>query len=257
MTRSTLQTSLALLLAGVFLATQPGASCVSDSSSDDSSTRSPVESGDANEIPRRAAIVREGKGPLEFTADADGDLYVQDLKDEITIVSHRIHRGDKVTVVPDDNRVRLDDDSIYKGDLKKDHTHRIYLLRDRRFDDDRKSDSRNDRDKDSKKETRNDRNLTAVTINSKDRGPYNERGVPKDARMMDQGKNREMTFVTSVSGRVFVFDVENDRVVATPQIDARQVFKFAPGIDRITIDDKRVGTYDFDPDSQYRIYFAR
>lgn len=245
---SSLKLPLFYLALMALLATQPGASCVSDTSSgDDSSSREPVNKDDPNEIPRRAVVVTEGRGPIDYTADADGDVYVQDLKDETTVVTHRIHRGEKVSVTPDDNRVRLEDDSIYKGDLKKDHVHRIYLLRDRRFDD------RNTRD-----DNRNDRNdnLTPITINSKDKGPYGEKGVPKDARMMDQGMGREMTFVTSVDGRVFVFDVKNDRVVATPEIDARQVFKFSPGIDRITIDDKKVGRYDFDPNSQYRIYFS-
>lgn len=251
MRHASIRTSALLLLAGAFLATQPGASCVSDTSSGDPAPRTPIDTDNPNEIPRRASLVKEGRGPLLYTTDADGDLYVQDLKDETTIVSRRVHRGDKIAVLPDENRVRLDDDSIFKGNLKKDHVHRIYLLRDRRFDD------RNDDNRDNgKNDDRND-NLTGIQINTKDRGPNNERGVPKDARLMDQGKGREMTFVTSVSGKVFVFDVEHDRVVATPQIAARQTFKFSPGIDRVMVDGKRVGSYDFDPNSQYRIYFAR
>jgi hypothetical protein len=255
-----MRTSALLLLVGAFLATQPGASCVSDTSSGDPTPRTPIDTDNPNEIPRRASIVKEGRGTLEYSVDADGDLYVQDLKDEVTVVAHRVHRGDKISVLPDDNRVRLDDDSIYKGNLKKDHVHRIYLLRDRRFDDrdNRNNDNRkNDDRNDSKNDDRRDNNLTGVQINTKDRGPNNERGVPKDARMMDQGKGREMTFVTSVPGKVYIFDVEHDRVVATPEIDARQVFKFSPGIDRVMIDGKRAGNYDFDPNSQYRIYFAR
>ena len=252
MKTSHLKLPIFYLALSAFLATQPGASCLSDSSSDGSSpARTPIDAGNPNEIPRRASIVKEGRGTLEYSADADGDLYVQDLKDEVTVVSRRVRRGEKISVLPDENRVRLDDDSIYKGNLKKDHVHRIYLLRDRRFDD-RNADNRDN----DKNDNRND-SPTGIQINTKDRGPNDERGVPKDARMMDQGKGREMTFVTSVSGTVYVFDVKNDRVVATPQIGARQTFKFSPGIDRVMIDGKRVGTYDFDPDSQYRIYFAR
>lgn len=248
-----------LFCIGAFLATQPGASCVSDTSSDDSSSsssRPPLNDehdDDPNYIPRRAPIVAEGRGTITWTADADGTVYVQDLKDERTIVQHRIHRGEHLAVTPDENRVRLQDDSISKDDLKKDHVHRIYVLRDRRFDDDRRgNDQQNNgwRGNDSHGDN-------AIDINTKDRGPHNERGVPKDAKLMDEAKRRETSFAPSVDGKVFVFDVNDSRVVATAAIGAKQTFKFSAKDDRVTVDDRRVGRWDFDPDHSYRVYFSR
>lgn len=221
-------TSLATI---ALLATQPGASCVSDTSSDGSSpSNSPVDT-DSNEIPRRAAIVKEGRGAIEWTADSDGDLYVQDLKSETTIVTRRIHRGEKVSVVPDENRVRLDDDSIYKGDLKKDHVHRIYLLRDARFNDrDQHDHARND-----------DRNG----------------GVPSHAKVIGEGANKEISFEADHDGKAYVLESDTRKLVATVDIEKGERFVFSPGADKISVAGKRVVARDFDPNLKYRVYFNR
>lgn len=209
--------------------TQLGAGCVSNTSSGPGTQ---VEDK-INEIPRRAAILREGRGTLEFTTDTDGDLYVQDLKDVRTIVTHRVHRGQVVRVVPDENRVRLDDDSIYTGDLKKNHVHRVYLLRDRRFEEDRKSD-RNNRDDD-----RND----------------NRNAVPSSAKLIGEGQNKELSFKADHSGRAYLIEADTRKLMATVDLDRGERFTFSPGSNRVTVDGRKVVSKDFDTRFKYRVYF--
>ena len=141
---SSLKTPALLLAVAAILVTQPGASCVSDSDgrTGGGTNYPPPETPggrpipvDAEGIPRWASIVAEGRGDISWRADADGDMYVQDLRREQIVVEHRIHRGERVTVTPSDNHVRIDDNTIYRDDLKSDDVHRIYIDRDHRFED--------------------------------------------------------------------------------------------------------------------------
>lgn len=224
---ASLRTTLLLLCVGAFLATQPGASCVSDTSSDGSGTQSEEK---INEIPRRAAILGEGRGVLEYKTDADGDLYVQDLKDVNTIVKRHVYRGQIVRVVPDENRVRVDDDTIYRGDLKKNHVHRVYLLRDRRFDDDRRMEDRRD-----------DSDHSNI--------------VPRDAKVIGEGANKEISFKADHDGEAYLLESDARKLITTIDVKRGQRFTFSPGINRITVDGKTVLKKDFDPRTKYRIYF--
>jgi hypothetical protein len=239
------------LATGLLLVTQPGASCLSDSSSDEPTRNTPSRDNpsrdgrneESDRIPQRADIVAEGRGELTFKADADGELFVQDLKDERTILQRRITRGQRVTVFPDDNRIRLDDDTVSKSDLKREHTHRIYLLRDRRFED-------NDRDRSEDRDRVNDRTI--------DRRPGRDvEPLPSGAQLMGEGRNREIDFIPSVNGKAYIYDETERRVVAVVDVRAKKRFVFSPGADRASVDGKRVLDDDFDTRVHYRVYFGR
>lgn len=228
----------------MLLVTQPGASCVSDTSSDGNSypqsDRYPSDSQhdrdeDPNYIPQRADIVREGRGDLSFTADADGTVYIQNLRREETIHSQRVHRGQAISVSPEENRVRVDDKTVSKSDIKRDDVHRIYLLRDRRFEDDRNDG--NDRD------------------DSHDSKP--PRGVPSSAQLMASGKNKELAFSPSKTGAVYIYGVEDRKLVSRVEIRGGEKFVLSPGLSRTTINGKRVGDGSFDTRTTYRVYFNR
>ncbi len=241
-----------LLLGGaLLLVTQPGASCVSDTSSGGGSTgssypredRAPYPNDnrdeDPNYIPQRADIIREGRGALTVTTDADGTIYVQNLRHETVEITRRVHRGQVIEVLPDENRIRVDDDTVSKTDLKRDDVHRIYLLRDRRFEDDR------DRDRDN----RVDRNT-----DSTDRPP---RGVPSDAQLMGSGRNQEIAFKPSKDGAVYVYSVDDRKLVSRLPIRGGDRFVLSPGKSRATIDGKTVEQNVFDTRTNYRVYFNR
>lgn len=240
-------TKVVFVLSGaLLLVTQPGASCVSDTSSGDSrdyprrdDRYPPRDEQDTNYIPQRADIVREGRGTLRYTADADGTVYVQNLRREELEVEHRIHRGQVIEVLPDENRIRIDDDSVSKSDLKRDDVHRIYLLRDRRFEDDRDRNDRNDRN------DRGDRN---------DRAP---RGVPSNAQLMGEGRNREISVTPSRSGSIYIYNVEDRSVVTRVSVRKGDRFVLSPGRRRATVNGKAIEQNVFTGEITYRVYFNR
>lgn len=228
--------SLCVLSGALLLVTQPGASCVSDTSSGgDGSPRNdrPADrSDDPNFIPQRADIVREGRGVLNYTADADGTAYIQNLRREETIHSQRVHRAQIISVSPDENRIRIDDKTVSKSDLKREDVHRIYLLRDRRFEDDR-----NDRD------------------DSQNNKP--PRGVPSGAQLMGSGKNKEISFSPSRNGAAYVYSVEDRKLISRIEIKKGEKFVLSPGRSRATVEGKRPGDAAFDTQTTYRVYFNR
>lgn len=234
-----------LVLAGaLLLITQPGASCVSDTSSDGGTSyprndRYPPERDrdreeDTGYIPQRADIVREGRGSIGYTTDSDGTVYVQNLRKETTLLTRRVHRGQHIEVSPDENRIMIDGDTVSKSDLKRDDVHRIYLLRDRRFEDDRDRNDRNDQ--------------------SNDRAP---RGIPSQAQLMGEGRNREISFRPSKTGSVYIYNVEDRRLVARISIRDGQKFVLSPGKSRATIEGKTVEQNVFNGKTTYRVYFNR
>ena len=228
------------------LITQPGGSCVTDGTGSPGdpdttpptptgvnappSSTPPAEAVDPNYIPSRAVIVKDGRGPLEYVADADGTVYVQNVKREQTIVSHRIHRGEKLTVTPDENRVRLDDDTLSRDDIKSDAEHRIYILRDRRFDDRDQADDRPDSDK------------------------YDR--LPSRAEKIDEGKGRTLATWVQRDGRMYVYDVDARQVATSVKVLAGQRFVFSPADDRITLNGDTVSTKNFSTKTNYRIYLG-
>jgi hypothetical protein len=240
--------SIFLLSGALLLATQPGASCMSDTSSGGGTNspqddRYPPNSGrdeDTNYIPQRADIVREGRGTLRYTTDADGTIYVQNLRQEQTVLTRRVHRGQVIEVLPEENRIRLDDDTVSKSDLKADDTHRLYLLRDRRFEDDKDRSERTDRDGRPRDDTV--------------RPP---RGVPADSQLMGDGRNKEISFSPSKSGSVYVYSVEDRKLISRIAIRGGQKFVLSPGKARATVNGKIVEQKVFNAKTTYRVYFNR
>lgn len=127
----------ASLAACLLISTMTGCSVFGD---DKSSDRDRPDRGDR--IPGAARVVEEGRGELSYTATEDGTVYVQDAKTKETIVSRRVDRGDRVRVQFDEDRVRVDDETVYDGNLERDNGHRIYFVRE---DDRSSSDRRRDR----------------------------------------------------------------------------------------------------------------
>ena len=197
MTRTLLRSSALLLLSVASVATLAG--CWGGGGND---SRPSLEQS----IPPRAPIVRVGRGTLEYTADADGELFVQDAKTEKTILTRRVKRGEKIAVMPRENRIRLNGDTNLKTDLKRDNDHRIYFQRDSRPED----------------ETNN-------TRNGRD-------GVPIGARLIGEDMNNEISFKAERTGRAYIVDADKHKVVETLTVGEGRRFTFSPGADRATLD---------------------
>lgn len=214
----------AALISAVVLTIGTGCS-VFDGSDDDSSSRDRTTSVDGL---RNSDSVREGRGRLTYTANADGTVYVVNTQSEQVVLQQRIRRGQEIEVAPDENRVRIDNETVSKSDLKREDPHRIYLVRDR---DAGRDDAR-----------------------TSSRPP---RGVPGDAQLMGEGKNKEISFSPSRTGAVYVYDADERRLVARIPIRDGEKFVLSPGRERASVDGKAVEEGRFDTTANYRVYFNR
>ncbi len=175
----------------------------------------------------RANIVKEGRGTLSYKAPTDGTLYVMNAENDDVVLQQRIRRGQTVEVSPDENRIRIDNETVSKTDLKRDGAHKIYLVRDR--DADRSS----------------DRNSGSV------------RGVPENSELIGSGRNEEISFKARRDGVVYVYDADDGRVVSRQTIRDGERFVLSPGLSRATIDGHSIDDNSFDTKSNYRVYFNR
>lgn len=81
-------------------------------------------------VPKNTEIVAEGHGDLSYKAKRDGIVYVFDEDDRVTLFRERVREGQRFTVSPEQNRATIDGEEVWKKDLKKKHSHRLYFERD-------------------------------------------------------------------------------------------------------------------------------
>jgi hypothetical protein len=218
---------IATFAACAMLALLPG--CFGDSSSEGGRTNDPIGA----RVPSEARIVEEGDGPLSYTAAADGTVYVQDAKERRTIVSRRVDRGDRVRIEFDADRVRVNDDTIYDGNLERDHEHRIYFVR---------ADSREDDRRDRTDRRDDGRNRAGDK-------------VPLSATLVGEGRDEELTYRASRDGTIYVYDAEDERVIGSAGIRDGQRFTIAPDRNRATINNDEVDVGKLSTRRNYRVYF--
>jgi hypothetical protein len=216
--------SLAAVISAVVLSMGAGCSVFSSDDTDDNRG-----GGISVEGLSRSNVVREGRGDLNYTAADDGTLYVMNADTEDVVFQRRVNRGQRIEVQPNADRISIDNDAVSSDDLKRDDAHRIYLVRDR------SSDRADDR-------------------NTSSNAP---KGVPSGAQLMGSGENKEISFSPSRDGTVYVYDVDNRRVVSRQNIGDGEQFVLSPGRGRATIDGKTVDADEFDTRTNYRVYFNR
>lgn len=211
----------ALLVSAIAIAaTQPLAGC-GVFGGNTPTTKAPA----ADAIPREAVIVTEGRNQVDYSADTGGTVFVVDVKSKETVLTHQVRKGQRVVVSPDENRVRLDGQVISSSDLKSNHPHRIYLLRDKQSDE----------------ESNNERNARD--------------GVPVGARLIGEDINNQISFRADQAGKAYIVDADKHKLIDTVAVGKNQRFIFSPGADRVTIDGRGAIDRDFDPRTNYRIYF--
>lgn len=94
-------------------------------SDDNSSQRSDTLS--RGRVPGGATILDQGKGPLKATARESGTVYLYDADDQRVVWSGNISRGQEFAVDPDADRAVIDSEPVYRQNLERNHTHRIYF----------------------------------------------------------------------------------------------------------------------------------
>lgn len=79
-------------------------------------------------IPVGAKLVATGReGPVTFTADGPGTVYVLDDTDKKMVYRHDVVRGDRVTVVPNKDVIQLNAGTASEQKLDDNHQFQIHF----------------------------------------------------------------------------------------------------------------------------------
>jgi hypothetical protein len=79
------------------------------------------------QVPSAAGLKGEGKDRVEFTANRDGSVWVTDADTKQVVYMGRMLRGQTLVVEPRDNRVAINGQRVYEGNLPN-HDHRVFFL---------------------------------------------------------------------------------------------------------------------------------
>jgi hypothetical protein len=79
--------------------------------------------------------------------------------------------------------------------------------------------------------------------------------IPAEALEVEGGKGARLEYEPSRSGVIYVYDVDNDRVIFVGRVRDRERFRFDPETNRATINSKTVFRSDLNPRNRYRLYF--
>jgi hypothetical protein len=176
-----------------------------------------------SDVPDNARRVKDGTGTLRFTANDDGRVYIVDLDDNSLVSEQRVRDGNRLEVMPGDDRIMLDGRVVYDHDLKRDNRHAIYFL------------SEDDRDRDS-----------------------GSMDLPRDLRDADRvaSGRGDLTFLADDDGRVYVWDRTDRKIVYESKIRDGDRLVVSPDSDLITNSgsDARIRN-KLDRDHSYEIYF--
>lgn len=79
-------------------------------------------------IPAGAKLVSSGKnGLVSYTAANRGNVYVFDDTDKKMIFTHELMRGDRVSVIPNEDVIRINDKTASEQKLVDDHQYQIHF----------------------------------------------------------------------------------------------------------------------------------
>lgn len=107
-----------------------------------------------------------------------------------------------------------------------------------------------DRDRDRDRDAPRDRSLDRAG----DRRP-GLREIPADAMAVETGEGERLEHTAARDGVVYVYDVDDDRVVYVGRIREREQFRLDPGGGRGLINSRVVFRSDLNPRHRYRLYF--
>jgi hypothetical protein len=74
---------------------------------------------------------------------------------------------------------------------------------------------------------------------------------------VDAGEGSNLTYEPSRDGVLYVYDVDDDRVIYVGRIRDRERFQLDPDGNRATINNRTVMRSDLNPRHRYRLYFDR
>ena len=81
--------------------------------------------------------------------------------------------------------------------------------------------------------------------------------IPREAVAVEGGEGTGLRYEPARDGTIYVYDMDDDRVVYVGRVQARERFVLDPSGNRATIDGKTVFRSDLNPRNRYRLYFDR
>lgn len=81
--------------------------------------------------------------------------------------------------------------------------------------------------------------------------------IPREAVAVEGGEGTGLRYDTARDGTIYVYNIDEDRVVYVGRVQARERFVLDPSGNRATIDGKTVFRSDLNPRNRYRLYFDR
>jgi hypothetical protein len=73
--------------------------------------------------------VESGRGPLDYEAQRDGEVFVYDAETDMMVFRGDVEDGQEVRVDPERNRITVGGRTVSEQPLIRDHKYRIYFKR--------------------------------------------------------------------------------------------------------------------------------
>ncbi len=207
---------------------QLGGSCASDGGDHHSDRHHDDWDNTPHGVPHYAQVVKEGKGKLKWTADADGTFYVYDVDKEFIRFDGPVRRGDEIVVQPNDDKIYVAQRVVFNDNLRKDGKHQIWFIGER---------NRNDRDRDRDAD--------------RDKGQ-----LPRGADRVVSGRGNLSIDSAHRAGTVYVYDEDDRRVVYSTRIDRGNSFQIFPGKDYVNLNSKRADNVRLREGHQFSLYIS-
>ena len=99
-----------------------------------------------------------------------------------------------------------------------------------------------------------------VIAREPDRDSSRRRGmdeIPREAVAVEGGEGKGLRYEPARDGTIYVYDVDDDRVVYVGRLQSKERFVLDPEGNRATIDGTAVFRSDLNPRNRYRLYFDR
>ncbi len=80
-------------------------------------------------LPDAAQVVAEGPGDLKYRIPDDGCVFVYDADEQAVIGIKHVRAGQRFVLSPDANGATLDGRRVIEHDLKRNHSHRLYFVK--------------------------------------------------------------------------------------------------------------------------------
>jgi hypothetical protein len=81
-------------------------------------------------VPAYANEVKSGSGPLSYTAEQPGRLYLVDSDDDVVLYHGELKQNQVFAVDPDAKRATIDGQYVFTREINPNHSHRLFFAPD-------------------------------------------------------------------------------------------------------------------------------